>query len=50
MQQSPVLQNKDISGEEAYLMRARLSAKPVQQPPSKYMPNIIMLNILLHIY
>eukprot|EP00833_Pecoramyces_ruminatium_P008122 jgi/Orpsp1_1/1182154/evm.model.c7180000080084.2 len=31
--QQPVIQSKDMTGEEAYLMRARLSNNPVQPPP-----------------
>ncbi|OUM62575.1 hypothetical protein PIROE2DRAFT_61796 [Piromyces sp. E2] len=46
MQQTPTVQNKDISGEEAYLMRARLSAKPVQPPPM-VQPNIIPSRVVL---
>jgi len=34
--QPPVPQSKDMTGEEAYLMRARLSQNPVQTTPSNY--------------
>jgi len=44
--QPATVQNKDISGEEAYLMRARLSAKPVQPPPMSQ-PNIIPSRVVL---
>ncbi|ORX50794.1 hypothetical protein BCR36DRAFT_370277 [Piromyces finnis] len=46
IQQAPNVQNKDISGEEAYLMRARLSAKPVQPTPMAQ-PNIIPSRVVL---
>jgi len=35
--QQPIIQSKDMTGEEAYLMRARLSANPVQPPPMMQM-------------
>ncbi|KAG4087899.1 hypothetical protein H8356DRAFT_1057618 [Neocallimastix lanati (nom. inval.)] len=46
MMQPPVPQSKDMTGEEAYLMRARLSQNPVQPPPMMQ-PNIPPSRVVL---
>jgi len=45
----PVVQSKDMTGEEAYLMRARLSAKPAAAPqPSQCNTNIFFSTIIIY--
>jgi len=44
----PVVQSKDMTGEEAYLMRARLSAKPAAAPqPSQLLQSNIPSRVVL---
>ncbi|KAG4099977.1 hypothetical protein H8356DRAFT_1075745 [Neocallimastix lanati (nom. inval.)] len=45
--QPPVPQSKDMTGEEAYLMRARLSQNPVQTTPMMMQSNIPASRVVL---